>query len=75
MTGVQTCALPIYLSVFVTGHIHVHKYSNYFGVLLLNASAWQKQTDYQKMHNFVPDPAKVTLKFLNKPGFTVLDFK
>ncbi|MEM0145059.1 MAG: DNA-directed DNA polymerase II small subunit [Thermoplasmata archaeon] len=61
--------------IFVTGHIHVHKYSNYFGILLLNASAWQKQTDYQKMHNFVPDPAKVTLKFLNKPGFTVLDFK
>ncbi len=61
--------------IFVTGHIHVHKTGIYHGTLLLNASAWQKQTDYQKMHNFVPDPAKVTLKFLNKPGFSVIDFK
>jgi DNA polymerase II small subunit len=61
--------------IFVTGHIHVHRAGIYHGVLLLNASAWQRQTDYQKMHNFIPDPCKVTLKFLNKPGFTVVDFK
>ena len=61
--------------IFVTGHIHVHRTGIYHGVLLLNASTWQKQTDYQRMHNFVPDPCKVTIKFLNKPGFSVLDFK
>lgn len=61
--------------IFVTGHIHVHRIGVHHGVLLLNASAWQRQTEYQKMHNFVPDPCKVTIKFLNKPGFSVLDFK
>ncbi len=60
--------------LFVTGHIHVHKYSLYYGTILLNASAWQKQTEYQKMHNFFPDPCKVTLKFLNRPGLETIKF-
>ncbi len=60
--------------LFVTGHIHVHKYSIYYGTILLNASAWQKQTEYQKMHNFNPDPCKVTIKFLNKPGLETIKF-
>ncbi len=60
--------------LFVTGHIHVHKYSIYYGTILLNASAWQKQTEYQRTHNFFPDPCKVTLKFLNTPGLETIKF-
>jgi DNA polymerase II small subunit len=47
--------------IFVTGHGHATDYGKYHGVTLLNASAWQSQTRYQKMHNFQPDPAKVLL--------------
>jgi len=61
--------------MFVTGHIHVHKKANYYGTLLLNASTWQKQTDYQKMHNFNPDPCIVSIKYLNQPGLREKDFK
>ncbi|MGC8663201.1 MAG: DNA-directed DNA polymerase II small subunit [Thermoplasmata archaeon] len=61
--------------LFVTGHIHVHKKLNYYGTLLLNASTWQKQTEYQKMHNFNPDPCIVSIKYLNRPGFIDLEFK
>ncbi|MDP8011719.1 MAG: DNA-directed DNA polymerase II small subunit [Thermoplasmata archaeon] len=61
--------------IFVTGHIHVHKEFNYYGILLLNASTWQKQTEYQKMHNFNPNPCIVSIKYLNKQGFVNLEFK
>jgi len=43
--------------IFITGHVHGAGHINYRGVRTINASAWQDQTDYQKMHNFNPDPA------------------
>lgn len=61
--------------LFVTGHIHVHKKANYYGTILLNASTWQRQTDYQKMHNFNPDPCIVSIKYLNQPGLKDKVFK
>jgi DNA polymerase II small subunit len=45
--------------IFVTGHVHSFGAKNYRDVIMINSSAWQSQTDYQKMLNFVPDPAKV----------------
>ena len=47
--------------VFVTGHVHVTAVETYRNVLLINASAWQSQTEYQKMMNFMPDPAKAVI--------------
>ncbi|HUT27864.1 MAG TPA: DNA-directed DNA polymerase II small subunit [Methanomassiliicoccales archaeon] len=47
--------------IFVTGHVHGAGVSSYNGIRLINASTWQDQTSFQKMHNFVPDPAKLTL--------------
>ncbi len=47
--------------VFVTGHVHTFSYGIYKGVHLINASAWQEQTKYQKMMNFNPDPGKVSI--------------
>jgi DNA polymerase II small subunit len=44
--------------IFVTGHVHVTAVENYRNVLLINASAWQAQTEYQRMMDFTPDPAK-----------------
>jgi hypothetical protein len=45
--------------IFVTGHVHGAGLSHYKGVRLINASTWQSQTSFQKMHNFTPDPAKL----------------
>ena len=42
--------------IFVSGHVHGAGQEIYNGVRLINASTWQSQTDYQKMHNFNPDP-------------------
>lgn len=45
--------------IFVTGHVHSAGMEVYRDVTLINASAWQSQTNYQKEHNFVPDPGKI----------------
>ena len=47
--------------IFVTGHVHVTAVDSYRGVLMINASAWQSQTDYQRMMNFMPDPGKAVV--------------
>lgn len=43
--------------IFVTGHVHGAGWMDYHGIKTINASAWQDQTEYQKMHNFNPEPA------------------
>ncbi|MGE0015457.1 MAG: DNA-directed DNA polymerase II small subunit [Candidatus Methanomethylophilaceae archaeon] len=43
--------------LFVSGHIHGAGAGEYNGVKIINASTWQSQTEYQKMHNFNPKPA------------------
>ncbi len=45
--------------IFVTGHIHRTAVEDYHGIILVNASSWQRQTEYQKMRDIQPDPAKV----------------
>jgi len=53
--------IDIIPDVFVTGHVHVTAVETYRNVLLINASAWQSQTEYQKMMNFMPDPGKAVI--------------
>ena len=60
--------------VFVTGHVHGMGVEAYRGSLLINASAWQSQTKYQKSMNFVPDPAKVPIVNLRDLSVKVMDF-
>lgn len=43
--------------IFVSGHVHGAGQEIYNGIRMINASTWQSQTEYQKMHNFIPDPA------------------
>jgi len=45
--------------IFVTGHIHRTAIDDYHGTIMINASSWQRQTEYQKMRDIQPDPAKV----------------
>lgn len=60
--------------VFVTGHVHLAQISDYRGVKLINASSWQSQTLYQKMLNFIPDPAKLPILDLRTGNITMMDF-
>ncbi len=46
-------------SIFATGHVHGFGVGEYRGVTVLNASAWQAQTSYQRMHNISPRPGMV----------------
>lgn len=60
--------------IFVTGHVHGAGVSFYNGVRLINASTWQDQTSFQRMHNFVPDPAKLVLVHLGTGRPAIADF-
>ena len=50
-------AMELVPDIFVSGHVHGAGQLQYNGVRLINASTWQSQTEYQRMHNFNPDPA------------------
>ncbi len=60
--------------ILVTGHSHTYGVDRYRGVLLLNVSTWQGETDYQRMRNIVPVPARAALVDLSSLGTTTLDF-
>jgi DNA polymerase II small subunit len=61
-------------NIFVTGHVHKCGIAEYRGVKLVNASAWQSQTEFQRMHNQVPDPGKVPMIDLGSGDMWVEDF-
>jgi DNA polymerase II small subunit len=61
-------------NIFVTGHVHACSVSEYRGIKLINASAWQSQTAFQRMHNQMPDPAKVPMVNLGTGEAWVEDF-
>lgn len=58
----------------VTGHIHKASLGIYNGVRLINASTFQDQTNFQKMHNFVPTPGRVPILNLATGGISMKDF-
>lgn len=60
--------------VFITGHGHAAGLESYRGVTLINASCWQSQTAYQKMHGFMPEPAKVPVVELDTGKPWMIDF-
>jgi DNA polymerase II small subunit len=60
--------------VLVTGHSHTYGVERYRGVLLLNVSTWQGETEYQRMRNIVPVPARAALVDLAQLSVETLDF-
>jgi len=50
--------------VLITGHVHSYGVREFNGITLINSSTWQSQTEYQKMHNFHPQPARVAVYHL-----------
>jgi len=60
--------------IFVTGHVHHAGVGDYRGVVMINSSAWQSQTSFQKMHNQEPDPCKAFMIHLGTGKAKVLNF-
>lgn len=60
--------------IFVAGHVHTFDVERYRGTLLINASTWQSQTEFQKQINIVPNPAKVYYFDLSNQEGKVLSF-
>ena len=60
--------------IFVTGHVHGAGFVEYRGTKMINASAWQDQTEYQKSHNFNPKPAVMPIVHLGTGRTSMQDF-
>lgn len=60
--------------IFVSGHVHGAGYQEYKGIKLINASTWQDQTEFQKMHNFNPKPGIMPLIHLGTGNVNMIDF-
>ena len=60
--------------ILVTGHAHTYGVDQYRGTLLLNASTWQAETEYQRMRNITAVPAKAAVVSLEDLSVTTLDF-
>lgn len=60
--------------IFVSGHVHGAGWMEYRGVRMINASTWQAQTDYQKQHNFNPDPGVMPMVHLGTGAVTMKNF-
>ncbi len=60
--------------ILVTGHVHTFGVDRYRGVLLLNASTWQAETEYQRMRNIAPVPAHAAVVDLATLALVPLDF-
>lgn len=60
--------------VFVTGHVHAVGMDEYHGVKMINASTWQAQTAFQKMHNIEPTPGRVPILNLGTGRGAIKEF-
>ena len=60
--------------IVVTGHAHTYGFDRYRGVLLLNASTWQAETEYQRMRNITPVAARAAVVDLANLDLLTLDF-
>ncbi len=60
--------------IFVTGHVHKTEVEDYHDTIMLNSSTWQAQTEYQKMRDIQPDPAKVIVLDTNTNEVSIRDF-
>ena len=63
-------AVGIVPDIFVSGHVHGYGYMEYAGIKMINASTWQNQTEYQKMHNFNPKPGIMPMVHLGTGAVT-----
>ncbi|MDR1405070.1 MAG: DNA-directed DNA polymerase II small subunit [Candidatus Methanoplasma sp.] len=60
--------------IFVSGHVHGAGKMDHRGIKIINASAWQDQTEFQKAHNFNPNPAIMPIVNLGTGITRMIDF-
>ncbi len=60
--------------VLITGHVHGHTVTSHRGILAINASTFQEQTDYQRMMNFNPKPAIGTVVDTHDMSYSSVKF-
>jgi DNA polymerase II small subunit len=60
--------------ILVTGHTHTCGVERYRGILLMNASAWISETDYQRMRNVKPSPAQAFVVNLSNHAVKQISF-
>ena len=60
--------------ILVTGHAHTFGIDQYRGIRLLNASTWQAETEYQRMRNITPVPARAAVVDLSDCSVEAFDF-
>jgi len=63
------------MDIFVTGHVHTYDVKDYQGMLLINTSCWQGQTEYQKTNGIEPYPGIVTAVNLKEWKVKKIDFR
>ncbi|MBN1389465.1 MAG: DNA-directed DNA polymerase II small subunit [Candidatus Thermoplasmatota archaeon] len=54
--------------IFVSGHVHRFGMDNYKGVQLIEGSAWQSQTPFQRLMNLKPQPGRMGIVELDLPN-------
>jgi DNA polymerase II small subunit len=60
--------------VFQSGHLHVARYENYRGTLVVNCGAWQYQTNYQRKMGLKPTPGVLPILNLQNMEITMMNF-
>ena len=66
--------MDIVPDIFVSGHVHGAGFEEYKGIKMINASTWQTQTEYQKSHNFNPDPGIMPIVHLGNGRVVMKSF-
>ena len=60
--------------VFVTGHVHRVRVSNYRNVTNINCGCWTSQSENEEKRGIVPEPAKVPVLNLMTRKVRVMNF-
>ncbi len=60
--------------IFASGHVHRTTVSSYRSVILINASCWIEETDYQRKVGLKPQPAKAIAVGLHDRQVRILNF-
>jgi len=60
--------------IFHAGHVHVFRYEDYRGTLMVNSGAWQEQTEYQRRMGLTPTPGIAPIVNLQTLQVTSINF-
>ena len=60
--------------ILVSGHVHGAGKMEFRGTKIINASAWQDQTEYQRAHNFNPNPGIMPMVHLGTGSMRMMNF-